>query len=230
MATPPPAKRRYEDACGAAHGLDLIGDRWSLLVVRELMFGPKRFSEIRSSLPGISAKVLTERLEALQAASVLLRRRLPPPASAQVYELTPWGYEIEPVFQELGRWAARSPGHDPSLPISAASLMLSFRTMIDPAKAEGMEARIGFRFGEETFLAELSGGAIAISRGDLAGADLTFEGEPGALGGAVYGKVPIETLPLRIEGDPALAARFAGLFVLPAKAPVQKGTLPSARE
>src|SRR5918912_1181169 len=116
-------KRSYADACGAAHALDLVGERWALLVMRELMLGPKRFSDIRAGLPGISANVLTQRLEGLEAAGVLVRRKLPSPASAQVYELTPWGYEAEPIFQALGRWAARSPEHDPSLPFSAVSLM-----------------------------------------------------------------------------------------------------------
>ena len=133
-------RRHYEDACGAAHALDLVGERWALLVVRELMLGPKRFGELRASLPGLSANVLTQRLDGLEAAGVLARRKLPPPASVQVYELTPWGYESEPIFQALGRWAARSPKHDPSLPLSAVSLFLSFRTMFAAARVEGMDA------------------------------------------------------------------------------------------
>src|SRR3546814_6648878 len=104
--------------------------------MRELMLGPKRFGDLREGLPGISANVLTQRLEGLEAVGVLLRRRLPPPAGSQVYELTPWGYESEPIFQALGRWAARSPAHDPTLPFSAASLMLSLRTMLDPERAK----------------------------------------------------------------------------------------------
>ncbi|MBV8685672.1 MAG: transcriptional regulator [Alphaproteobacteria bacterium] len=214
-----PARRRYQDACGAAHGLDLVGDRWSLLVVRELMFGAKRFGEIRSSLPGISAKVLTERLEELQASSILIRRKLPPPASAQVYELTAWGYEIEPVFQTLGRWAARSPCHDPTLPLSPASLMLSFRTMLDREAAKGVNLRIGFRFGAETFLARIGDGEIVIVRGDIDSADVRFVGDPASVAAAVYGGAPLSEVPLRVEGNPALAERFVGLFALPAKAP-----------
>src|SRR3712207_2524226 len=91
------SKRRYDDACGTAHALDLIGERWALLVMRELMLGPKRFGDLRRDLPGISANVLTQRLEGLEAAGLLVRRRLAPPASAQVYELTPWGYEAEQI-------------------------------------------------------------------------------------------------------------------------------------
>ena len=102
-------RRRYDDACGTAHGLELIGERWALLVMRELMLGPKRFSDLRSDLAGISANVLTQRLEGLEAAGLLIRRKLPPPTSAQVYELSQWGYEAEPIVKSLGRWAARSP-------------------------------------------------------------------------------------------------------------------------
>jgi DNA-binding HxlR family transcriptional regulator len=216
------SRRHYEDACAAAHALDLVGERWALPVMRELMLGPKRFSDLRASLPGISANVLTQRLEGLEAAGVLVRKKLPPPASAQVYELTEWGYESEPIFQALGRWAARSPAHDPTLPFSAASFLLSLRTMLDPRRARGIDARIGFRLGEETFLAHLAGGRIEVARGALDNADLVFTGTPPVLAGAVYGGQPLEALEgagaLEIKGDRALAERFIGLFPLPPKA------------
>src|SRR5919107_5372816 len=170
------SRRRYEDACAAAHALDLVGERWELLVMRELMLGPRRFSDLRASLPGISANVLTQRLEGLEAAGILVRRRLPPPAATQVYELTEWGYESEPIFQALGRWAACSPAHDPSMPFSAVSLMLSLRTMFDARRAQGIEARIGFRLGEETFLGHVTPKGIEIVRGPLEGADVVFTG------------------------------------------------------
>ncbi|HEX2134634.1 MAG TPA: winged helix-turn-helix transcriptional regulator [Microvirga sp.] len=215
-------RRRYEDACAAAHALDLVGDRWALLVMRELIWGPRRFGDLRASLPGISAKVLAQRLEELEHAGVLVRRRLPPPAPAQVYELTAWGYESEPIFQALGRWAARSPAHDPTLPFSAASLLLSLRTMLDPERAAGLEARIGLRVGDETFIAHLADGRIEIARGPLHGADVTFTGSAPALAGALYGGQPLKALEaagaLRIEGDRALAKRFVTLFPLPPKA------------
>jgi DNA-binding HxlR family transcriptional regulator len=216
--------RWYEDACGAAHGLNLVGERWALLVMRELMFGPKRFSELRASLPGISANILTQRLDGLEAAGILTRHRLPPPAAVQVYELTAWGYESEPILQELGRWAARSPAHDPTLPFSAASLMLSFRTMFDPARAGGIAARIGFRIGAETFVVTLAKGRITAARADPAGADLLFTATAPVLAAAVYGGVPLATLEadgaMTIAGDRALAARFVTLFPLPPKAPL----------
>jgi DNA-binding HxlR family transcriptional regulator len=215
------SKRHYEDACATAHALDLVGERWALLVMRELMLGPKRFSDLRESLPGISANVLTQRLESLETAGILLRRKLPPPAAAQVYELTEWGYESEPIFQALGRWAARSPAHDPSLPFSTASLVLSLRTMFNAERSKGMDARIGFLIGEETFLAQLANGRMEMARGPLDGADLILTGTPPVLAGAIYGGQPLEMLEqagvLRVEGDRALARRFMSLFPLPSK-------------
>ena len=120
-----PSRRRYADACGTAHALDLIGERWALLVMRELMLGPKRFRDIRADLPGISANTLTQRLEGLEEAGLVTRRLLPPPVSAQVYELTEWGYQSKPIMGALGRWATRSPGHDPSQHFSPVSLSIS---------------------------------------------------------------------------------------------------------
>ncbi|HEX8307531.1 MAG TPA: winged helix-turn-helix transcriptional regulator [Allosphingosinicella sp.] len=215
------SKRRYDDACGTAHALDLIGERWALLVMRELMLGPKRFGDLRADLPGISANVLTQRLEGLEASGLLVRRRLPPPASTQVYELTPWGYEAEPIVQSLGKWAARSPAHDPTLPISATSIMLSFRTMFDGSRAAGFEARIGFRLGAENFLATVQGGRFENGRAEIEGADVVFIGTPPGLAAFVYGGQPIEVLEgagiLKLEGDFEVAERFATLFPLPAK-------------
>src|SRR5688500_1546362 len=108
----------YQDACGTAFAMELVGERWSMLIVRELMLGGRRSSDLRASLPGISSKVLTERFAGLEQAGVLVRRKPPPPAASQVYELAEWGYLAEPAIQELGRWAARSPQHDATLPLS----------------------------------------------------------------------------------------------------------------
>ncbi len=221
---PAASKRRYDDACGTAHGLELIGERWALLVLRELLLGPKRFSDLRADLPGISANVLTQRLEGLEESGLLKRRRLPPPAHAQVYELTEWGYEAEPIVQTLGRWAARSPAHDPTLPISATSIMLSFRTMYDAGQARGLGATIGFRFADDSFLATAEESELKVTRGDAAEADATFAGDPTALAAAVYGKQPLEALAesgvLTVEGDMEAAKRFIEIFELPPKAEV----------
>ena len=146
-------KRSYEDGCAGAHALDLIGERWAILVVRELLLGPKRFTDLRTGLPTISPNVLSQRLSELEQVSVVRRRKLPPPASAWVYELTDWGRELEPVIIQLGRWGARSPAL-PRAALSVDSLILSFRAMFDPAKADGLQASYGIRLGENQFYVE----------------------------------------------------------------------------
>ncbi|WP_070156887.1 winged helix-turn-helix transcriptional regulator [Sphingobium phenoxybenzoativorans] len=219
----PTEKRRINDACGTAHALELIGERWALLVVRELMLGPRRFGEIKADLPGISANVLTQRLEELEQRGLLTRHKLPPPASVQVYELTAWGYEAEPIIQVMGRWATRSPLHDPTRQISGVSVLLSFRTMLDLSRIGDIDASIGFRFGEDRYLGCLNANGFTVARGDPDGADLIFTGQPAALAGAVYGGVPFETLAtagmLEVKGDRALADKFITLFPLPEKIP-----------
>jgi DNA-binding HxlR family transcriptional regulator len=215
------ARRRYDDACGTAHALDLVGERWALLVIRELLLGPKRFSDLKADLPGISANTLTQRLESLESSGLVIRRRLPPPASTQVYELTAWGYEAEPIVCTLGRWAARSPDHDPALPLSATSLILSFRTMFDPARAKGIKAQIAIEAGRESFAMTIGGGRMAAARGELADPDLRLAGAPTAIAAAVYGGLPVAELEaggaLRVDGDRDLLARFLTLFPLPLK-------------
>ena len=213
-------KRRYDDACGTAHGLELIGERWALLVLRELMLGPRRFSQLREDLPGISANVLTQRLTELEERGLVVKRRLPPPANVQVYEATEWGLEAEPIVQVLGRWAARSPSHDPTLPISGVSILLSFRTMINEKKAKGIDARIGFMFGDDRYVARLKKGRFKVAKGDTAGCDLVFRGEPSALAAIIYGKAPFALM--EVDGDLALAERFRSLFVLPPKAVIAR--------
>ena len=214
-------KRWYDDACGTALAMELVGERWSLLIVRELMFGPRRFGELRGGLPGISANVLTQRLEGMERVGILARRKLPPPASVQVYELTALGYSAEVAIQELGRWAAQSPLHDATLPFGAASAMLSFRTMIDRSRSSAFGATVGFRFCNEVFFAVVDAGGIAIRRGDPAEAAVMFETDPATLASVVYGGRPIADAEvagtLRIAGDRAPAERFVTLFPLPAK-------------
>src|SRR5947199_5261613 len=132
-------RRTQDDGCGIAHASDLLGQRWALLVVRELLLGPKRFTDLRAGLPGISPNVLTQRLEELEHAAIVRRRKLTRPAAAWVYELTEWGMQLEPVVVALGRWAARSP-FLPGGSLSVDSLILSFRTMFDRHAAEGVSA------------------------------------------------------------------------------------------
>src|SRR3984893_5642630 len=201
-------KRWYDDACCTALGVELVGERWSLLIVRELMFGGRRFSELRAGLPGISANILTMRLEGLVRVGIIQRRKLPPPASVQIYELTPWGYEAEVVLQELGRWATRSPLHDPTLPLSAASIMMSFRTMYSRERAKGEAATIGFRFGDEAFVVDFGSEGIRTRRGEPEGCALVVSTNSIALASVVYGGRPVldaeASGELRLTGDRAL--------------------------
>lgn len=208
-------KRRYEDACGVAHALELIGERWAPLVLRELMFGPRRFSGLRADLPGISANVLSQRLGELEQKGLVRRVQLPPPASVQVYEATEWGLEAAPVMRALGKWAVRSPCHDPARFVSAVSIMMSMQTMFDASRADGLQGRIGFRFGEAGYVADIRQGAISVTREQPRDVDLLFTGQPGQIAGVLYGGAPLETV--ETEGDMELARRFVTLFPLPPK-------------
>ena len=216
-------KRWYDDACGTAFALELIGERWAILIMRELMFGPRRFGELRRDLPGVSANILTQRLGQLEENRILRKRKLPPPASVQVYELTEWGAEAEELVQMLGRWATRHPGHDPSLPLSAASIMMSFRTMFVPERAGDMDARIGFRFGSDGFVVHIHEGRLDTVRTEPVDVDLLFTGTPPGLAAAVYGDGAFVELEqagiLSVTGDQQLAEKFVTLFPLPEKLP-----------
>lgn len=215
-------KRSYEDGCAAAHALDLIGERWALLVVRELILGPKRFTDLRTGLPGISPNVLTQRLQELEQVSVVRRRKLEPPASTWVYELSEWGRELETVMMELGRWGARSPAKPPDAALSVTSLILSFRTMFDAAAAEGFAARYELRFGEDRFHADVADGCIDIERGAAREPDAVIESDPDTLAALVYGggdlTEALRSGKLRHQGDKAALKRFLKLFSLPAPA------------
>ncbi len=218
-ATTAAGPRRYDDACGTAHALEVFGDRWALLIIRELMLGPRRFSQLRTDLPGISASVLTQRLSDLERRKVLVRTKLPPPAATPVYELTEWGYEAEPITSAMGRWAARSPGHDPSRRISGVSLLLSFRTMLDLGRCRDLDVWLGFRLGEDVYGVHLTSSGLSIAQGDPPDPRVRFAATPMALGAAVYGQAPLARLEaegvLRISGDRRLAERFVTLFPLP---------------
>lgn len=211
-----PHGRWYADACGTAFGLELLGERWSMLIVRELMFGPRRFSDIRANLPGLSAKVLTERLAGLEGHGVIVRSTAPDPAPAQLYGLTGWGYAAEPIMSELGRWAAASPLHNPTLPLSPVSFMLSLRTMLKTDAAQGMTAVIQFTIGTAQFTARLGNGSLPVTRGEAHAPDLrVFAPAAPPLAAVFYGNVAPETVGVEITGDAGLCQRFVDLFELP---------------
>jgi DNA-binding HxlR family transcriptional regulator len=212
------AGRRYDDACGAALGMDHVGERWALLLMRELLLGPRRFGELREGLPGISANVLTQRLAGLEAAGIVRRERLPSPANVQVYALTPWGYESEPVVLALARWALRSPMHDPSMPFSAVSLMLSLKMLLVPERAGDMVATVAFDLCGDHYVAELAGAALQVRRGFSARVDATLSGSARAFMPVVYGAMPLTAAHgIEVVGNREVAERFTGLFRLPDK-------------
>lgn len=208
-------KRRYDDACGLAHALELIGERWAMLVLRELAYGPRRFSELKADLQGISANVLAQRLGELEERGLVRKIKLPPPASVQVYEATEWGLEATPVIASLGKWAARSPLHDPTLPMSHVSVMMSLQTLLSSELSKDIDARVGFRLGEASYVATLRNGSLAIERRETSGCDATFAGSPTEVVAVIHGGAPLEMI--TVEGDIALARRFITLFPLPPK-------------
>jgi len=197
--------------------MELLGERWAMLVLRELAYGPRRFSELKQDLRGISANVLTQRLTELETRRLVRRTRLPPPASVQVYEATDWGLEVVPLIASLGRWAARSPAHDPTLKMSHVSVMMSLQTLFSPALAKGLGgSRIGFNFGDVRYVAALLETHFEVERtNDLAGCDLILSGAPSEIAAVIHGGAPLDLI--RIEGDLKLAKRFTTLFPLPPK-------------
>ena len=211
--------RTYCDGCAAAHALDLVGERWALLVVRELLLGPKRFTDLRAGLPNVSPNVLAQRLRELERAGVVRRRKLAPPAASRVYELTDWGLELEPVITQLGRWGARSPSRPRDATLGVDSLILSFRTMFDPRAADGLSASYELHLDEDVFRVEVSDRRFEIARGEAERPDATIETDSATLATLVYEDRPLaEALrsgDVRIEGDESAVERFLTLFPLP---------------
>jgi DNA-binding HxlR family transcriptional regulator len=208
-------KRRFDDACGLAHAMELLGERWAMLVLRELAYGPRRFSELKADLAGISANVLAQRLTELEERGLVRKTKLAPPASIQVYEATEWGLEVVPLIASLGRWAARSPSHNPTLRMSHVSVIMSFQTLLSPELAQGFDARIGFHFGDVGYVATIHGGRLEVQRGPVEDCDVEFSGTPSEIAAVVHGGAPLEMI--KVEGDMELAKRFRTLFPLPAK-------------
>jgi DNA-binding HxlR family transcriptional regulator len=218
-----PNWRRYRDACGTAQGLDLVGERWALLVVRELLLGPKRFTDLREGLPGISSNILADRLEMLEMSGVVRRRTLPAPAASKVYELTNWGMELEPVVAALGRWGVRSPWRGEEDEISVDGLVVSFQTMFDPEAAGELEASYELVLGDQGFGLEVENGGIRVYRGAPGDPDARIETDVDTLGALVYEGGDLDDAlrsgNVEIEGDRSAVERLMGLFPLPKPAP-----------
>lgn len=212
-------KRTYGDGCAIARGLDLVGERWTLLVVRELLLGPKRFTDLKRGLPNASPNVLSERLRELEQNEVIRRSKLPPPVGSQVYELTDWGRELEVIVVSLGRWASSSPSPPGDAPVGADSVALALRGLFDPGAAAGLAASYELRLGEDRFRVEVADGEIEVSRGSNEQAAATIDADPNALNSVLWAGRSLAAAKrshqIRIEGDQRAAARFFQLFPLP---------------
>jgi DNA-binding HxlR family transcriptional regulator len=166
--------RTYDDPCGLARALDLVGERWALLIVRELLLGPKRFTDLRRGLPGASQSVLTQRLGELERGGVLRRRALEPPASTSAYELTERGHQLEPVLVRLSAWGSRTPmtsGNE----LSVDALALAMRTTFDPAAAGDLRIRCELRLDGDRLRLEVADGRLELARGAMTDPDVVVE-------------------------------------------------------
>jgi DNA-binding HxlR family transcriptional regulator len=221
--------RSYNDPCGVARALDAVGERWGLLVVRELLHGPKRFTALVAGLAGISQNVLSARLHELEQAGVVRRIRSGPPASSMVYELTRRGRELEPVLLALGRWGSQIPA-DTAGELSTDALILGLKTVFSAERARGLRARVRLRLGDDAFDAEISGGEFRVARGGtlpadtvLAGtvpADTVLAGDVAAVREVIFGGRPAAEAAragdVTIDGDGQVIDRFARCFPRPA--------------
>ena len=211
--------RTYGDGCAIARALDVIGERWALLVVRELLLGPRRYTDLRSGLPNASPNVLSQRLDELERAGVVRRRKLPPPAGSRVYELTDWGLELKETVMSLGRWAARSPTPPSDAPIGADSMILALRARFDSGAARGLRAVYELRLGEDRFRIEVADDEIELTRGAADQADATIDTDPDTLAAVLWKGRPLADAQrsgrMTIEGDKAAVKRFVRLFPMP---------------
>jgi DNA-binding HxlR family transcriptional regulator len=201
--------RSYGDPCGIARALDVVGERWALLIVRELMFGPKRFTDLRAAL-GASPNVLSQRLGELESAGVVQRRN----AGGALYELSDWGHQLHPILLELGRWGARSL-HRPIGELSIDALMAALEATFERDRAAELCASYELRLGDERLSVEIDRGKIVIARVSPLRADVVIETDPGTLRGLVFGDVKFAGAPVEIRGDLRLGRTFFRLFARP---------------
>lgn len=204
---------RYDEGCLGAHALNFIGDRWALLVMRELMFQPKRFQMLRAGLPGITASVLTQRLGQLTQSGVVVHDTV-----LGTYGATDAGRALAPVLRELCRWALLMPGHDHRKFISISALMISMTATVDPARAAGSTLRAGFLSGHEGYEMTFSPqGTPQITARREPGGDFVMTANGNALAMAIYGP-DLASLAsaggIDLRGDMAAAQEFAACFSL----------------
>jgi DNA-binding HxlR family transcriptional regulator/putative sterol carrier protein len=213
------ARRTYDQHCALAHGLDVLGERWTLLVIRELLLGPQRFSDLEGSLIGIGPNMLAARLRQMENDGLIEKRRLPPPASSTVYTLTGRGAALEPVIIELGRWGRhRLPptiGHEAFRP---GWLLIALKVSFDPDHAADLDAVYQLTVAEEPFIVRISGGSIDVVRGAIPDADVTIDTDQDTLLALANGTLSpgeaIKTGALRVAGDDTAARAWFQAFTV----------------
>lgn len=201
--------RSYGDGCGIARALDVIGERWALLIVRELVYGPKRFSDLRGGL-GLSPNVLTQRLSELEASGVVERRNI----AGGLYELTAWGRELHPLLLQLGRWGARSL-HKPEGELGSDALMLALEATFVPANAGDLSASYELKLGEERFTVDVREQRLTVSRGTAQAPDAVIRADVASLRAVVFGDRKLAGSSVQIQGDARVARAFFKLFMRP---------------
>jgi DNA-binding HxlR family transcriptional regulator len=215
-------RRTYRDSCGIARALDTVGERWALLVARELLTGPKRFSDLRAGLPKIAPDVLSQRLRELEQAGVVGRRTLPPPAASRIYELTEWGRELEPVLLALGRWGSRAPLPLGGPALSVAAAIVALETTFHPADGADVGDIYELRLDGQPFTLRVRGDHLEATPGPAANPTASFATNTATLaallwhGGPAEGAIAAGTL--TVDGDPDAFHRFAAWFAAPVPA------------
>jgi DNA-binding HxlR family transcriptional regulator len=215
--------RSYGQYCGVAHALELVGERWALLVVRELILSPKRFTELQRGLPRIPTNVLSARLKELEESAIVRRVVLPRPATGVAYELTEYGQELEDIVLRLAAWGVRSLADPrPDDTTSPEGVLLGLRAAFRPDRAEGLSATYELRVGEFVGHARVADGRLDVALGPAESADVVLETDfafKRLLTGEVSADEAIEEGIVRVTGDRALFSRFADVFRLGAPVP-----------
>ena len=213
--------RSYNQYCGLSYALDVVGERWTILIIRELMAGPRRFKDLMDGLPGISTNLLTERLKSLEQQHLLLRRVLPPPAGSTVYVLTPLGLSLEKSLLELGRWGSQfvPPTPEGVAVLHASSYALTLKTFFRPDMAKGVHDSYELHVDDEILQVHINDGEIAVQQGEahLASAIFytTVQIYLGLLTGNVRAEQALADGAIRVQGDPDALRRFLSLCALP---------------
>lgn len=211
--------RPYDQYCGLAKALDVVGSRWTLLVVRELLVGPKRYSDLLAGIPGIPTDVLASRLRDLEAADVLHKRRLAPPAAATVYELTEFGCGLARPVGALAAWGTNLLGaRQPDEAFRASWLVLPFRAMFRPELAEGVDLSCEYRVGGDVVSLRITGDRLEIAEGPNPDRDVVVTTDPETLLHLGNRTISVETAltdgRLRVEGDGNAFRTLARVFGL----------------